>query len=89
MRSYLAMELIGTLWLAAAIIAQSEDLTRVWATCVTVALFYYIRAVLKYYTKKETSNAPKAFSGLRAGAPAERLRHDGSSRQPGRTNVIG
>jgi len=59
MRSYLAMELIGTFWFAGAILARTENLDRLWVACMTIAAFYYLRAILKYGLLKETANVEK------------------------------
>jgi hypothetical protein len=59
MRSYLAMELMGAIWFMGAVLAHSEGLDRLWAFCCAVALSYFMRALLKYYSRKETANVAK------------------------------
>lgn len=49
MRSYLTMELIGTLWVLGAVLARSEDLPRLVIFCLVLAVFYFFRAFIKRF----------------------------------------
>lgn len=59
MRSYLALELIGTFWFMGAVLACSEELDTLWVFCCVIALSYFMRAMLKYYGKREIANVEK------------------------------
>jgi len=74
MRSHLALELIGTFWVAIGVLASTEEKAAAAVLFMFIGLSYYLRAIVKYYSRKEKVNAPKAGSPGKSGVFAGSMR---------------
>ncbi len=52
MRTYVAQELIGSLWMVGAMFAKSEGLTRLAITFCAFGVLYFFRAAVNYWKDK-------------------------------------
>lgn len=71
MRSYLTMELIGTLWVIAGMFASAEKKTEIAVIFLFIGISYFFRAIIQYFGDKEKTNAktpdrldPSSYAGV-------------------------